>query len=51
MNDLKTDVLSFSITVSPDDQSLALLDFSFEGSLRGQKKIWMRPTQTTWFDI
>lgn len=40
MNDLKTDVLSFPITVSPDDQSLALLDFSFEGSLNIHIILW-----------
>lgn len=34
VNDLKADVLPLSIAVGPDHQSLALLDFSFQGSLR-----------------
>lgn len=38
VDDLKANVLSFSVTVSPDHQGLALLDFSFKGSLRGGKQ-------------
>lgn len=51
MNDLKADVLSFSIAVGPDDQSLAVLHLSFQGSLRREKKPWMRPTEVTGFDV
>lgn len=38
VDDLKANVLSFSVAVSPDHQGLALLDFSFKGSLRGEKQ-------------